>query len=180
MLSQRRGLPGSIVEVGCYRGATALAVNRELRAWEDERPYVCIDTFDGFVDEQFSADQARGTRERFRHAFDITSQEQVERIFRRHGFDRIEVIRADIVELPGSALPAEVCVALMDVDLLEPTLAGLRKLYPRLVPGGTILVDDCGPGGGKGPWQARHAYARFCEEAGLPETYEAGFGLLEG
>jgi hypothetical protein len=97
---------------------------------------------------------------------------------RRHGFDSVELIRGDNVRLPESALPDEICVALLDVDLTEPILAGLRKLHPRLVSGGVILVDDCDPAVGLIEWPARKAYAWFCAEAGVPEVYDTGLGIV--
>lgn len=176
-LAARRDTPGAIVEVGCYRGGTALEAYRALKIWGAERPYVCIDTFDGFIDEQFEADELLGTPRRLRHDFDVNSVEKVRRIFRHVGFDEIEVVEGDIAELPSHALPEQVATCLLDVDLAAPTLSGLRRIYPRLAPGGIILVDDCGdPSAG---WRAREGYAEFCRQEGLAEVYDAGFGIVE-
>jgi O-methyltransferase len=178
-LAQRREIPGAIVEVGCFRGNTAAEAFRSLKQWGAERRYVCVDTFSGFVQEQFTEDKALGTNPTFRTQFSFNSRRSVERMFRRLGYDEIEVIEGDIVELPDSRLPEQISVCLMDVDLAIPIHEGLRKVYPRIVPGGIILVDDCEEEG-KTDWAgALVGYRRFVEEAGLPERYDAGFGIIE-
>lgn len=49
-------------------------------------------------------------------------------------------------------------------------------LWPRVVSGGTVLVDDCEE---DTEWRgARHGYRRLCASHGLEERYEAGFGVL--
>jgi O-methyltransferase len=176
-LAQRRESRGAVVEIGCYRGGTALEANRLLKMWGAERRYVCLDTFGGFVDEQFAEDEREGTPVSYRHSFDVNSRRTLERVARHLGFDRIEVLEADITRLPEDVLPSEVSVGLVDVDLSEPTLAGLQKLYPRLVPGGILFVDDCHPGGSG--WRAADGYRRFCAEHGLEPVYDAGFGVVQ-
>jgi predicted O-methyltransferase YrrM len=175
-LAQRREGRGAIVEIGCYRGGTALEANRLLKIWGAERRYVCLDTFEGFVDQQFSADEKEGTPSAYRHSFDVNSRRALERVARHLGYDRIEVVEGDITRLPEGVLPGEISVALIDVDLSEPTFVGLQKLYPRLVPGGVLFVDDCHPGGSG--WQAAAGYSRFCAENGLEPLYDAGFGVV--
>jgi predicted O-methyltransferase YrrM len=100
-------------------------------------------------------------------------------MFRRLGYNKVEVVEGDIVELAESALPSEISVCLMDVDLAIPIQAGLKKIYPRLVPGGIVLVDDCEDEGDTEWAGARVGYRRFVEEAGLPERYDSGFGVIE-
>jgi O-methyltransferase len=176
-LAHRRETAGAVVEIGCYRGGTALEAYRLLKIWGTERPYLCLDTFEGFVDEQFADDERQGTPSSFRHSFDVNSRRTLERVVRHLGYGEIEVMAADITQLPESSLPSEVSVGLVDVDLSEPTLAGLRKLYPRLVPGGVIFIDDCHPGGSG--WRAADGYTRFCAEQGIEPSFDAGFGIVE-
>ncbi|WP_208873060.1 TylF/MycF/NovP-related O-methyltransferase [Fretibacterium fastidiosum] len=53
------------------------------------------------------------------------------------------------------------CFASLDVDLYQPTLAGLRFFYPRLSPGGYLMIHDFNnreyPG-------VRQAVREFCTE----------------
>ena len=175
-LAERRHLPGAILEVGCYRGATAAEASRMLKLWDTQRRYVCIDTFSGFVPEQFAQDELLGLEPSQAHVWDFNSRRAVERTFRHLGH-QIDVIEADIVTSDDGSLPDQVSVCLLDVDLESPINAGLEKVYPRMVPGGIVLVDDCEE---EGAWRgARRGYRRFVEGAGLPETYDSGFGVIE-
>ena len=85
-------------------------------------------------------------------------------------------MQGDIATVPDEFPPTAVAVSLVDVDLEVPVYEGLRRIYPRLAPGGTILVDDCPPGHS---WPgARVGYARFVKEHDLPERYFLGMGVV--
>lgn len=64
---------------------------------------------------------------------------------------------------------------LVDVDLSLPVYAALRKTWPRMSPGGIILVDGCDT---QNPFRARDGFRQFCGEQGLPERCEYGMGVL--
>jgi O-methyltransferase len=66
-------------------------------------------------------------------------------------------------------------LVLADVDLTEPTKAILERFFPRLSPGGMLIVDDCQA---SSHWKARLAYQSFCQERGLPEQFEHGMGVV--
>jgi O-methyltransferase len=95
---------------------------------------------------------------------------------RNYRLDEVTVLRADICELDPDELPQRISVCLMDVDLAVPIQAGLSKIWPRMPPGGIILVDDCDA---NSDWRgARVGYQRFCADQGISDSYQAGFGLL--
>ena len=173
----RRELDGAIVEVGCWLGGTAALAHRLLRNTGFEKRYVCIDTFSGFVDEQFAQDVGHGTARQRRLDFSGNSLAIVTRLLRHYGCEQIELVQGDIATVPDERLPAEIAVALVDVDLDVPVYEGLRRVYPRLVPGGVAIVDDC-PEGHSWPG-ARIAYKRFVDEQRLPEQYFLGMGIVE-
>jgi hypothetical protein len=174
-LIERRQVPGAVVEVGCNLGGTAAVAYRMLQRIGISKAYHCIDTFGGFVDEQFAADEGLGTPRANRHFFSGNSRALVAKILRRHGCEGVNLIQGDIVRLPDSALPEPCSVVLLDVDLTEPTAVALRRFWPRLSYGGVILVDDCGE---KTDWKARIAYSEFCKEVGLEERYHYGMGII--
>ena len=70
-------------------------------------------------------------------------------------------------------------VVLLDVDLYLPTLRTLEAIYPLLVPGGVILVDDCQPD--QVFDGALQAYSEFTEARNLPfEVVGGKAGLITG
>jgi SAM-dependent methyltransferase len=170
-------LAGDVVEVGCSLGGTAAFSSRMLRNLGIARRYVCVDTFAGFVPAQFDDDLGRGNREPNRWLFADNSQALVRAILDQHGAQEVELLQGDIATLAEGALPRRIAAALLDVDLAVPIYEGLKKLHPRLVPGGVIVVDDCPE---RYDWQARQGYERFCLEAGIAPRYELGMGFVRG
>jgi O-methyltransferase len=177
VLSERSDVDGAILEVGCFRGATTVLACQHLRRRGRPHPYTVVDTFTGFVDEQFDEDVLIGTPASFRAGFAENPKLLVERTMRHIGLDEVRVVQADICELHPDELPARISVCLMDVDLAVPIHAGLDKVLPRMLPGGVVLVDDCEDDTG---WRgARVGYRRFCRAHGISERYQAGFGLVQ-
>jgi O-methyltransferase len=174
-----REVGGSVVEVGCFQCGTSAWAMRMLRAMGVDREYVCVDTFGGFVDSQFAHDVQRGTAASLKHGFTFNSPRLVRRFLARWGVPEIKLLEADVVALPATALPPRIAVALVDVDLEEPTFAALEKIYPRLAAGGTIVVDDCSVDPTNPYRGARVGFQRFVQANSLPERYLFGMGVID-
>jgi O-methyltransferase len=175
-LIDRRDVTGGVVEVGCHLGGTAVVAVRAMKGVGISKKYTCIDTFDSFVPSQFAQDVALGTPQDSRRYFMGNSRQLVSKIVAYHNCGDIELIEGDIGKLSDRMLPERVSVALVDVDLAEPTHIALSRLYPRLEPGGVILVDDCFD---SAMWKARLGYSKFCNQNGITEKYQYGMGILE-
>jgi len=179
-LHETRHLTGAVVEVGAaYLGTTALAyrfVCDTQLAGLPARRYLAIDTFEGFVEEQFAADRRNGVACSLRHAFSSNSLRIARRLRSQYGIEPVELLRGDIAALQADDLPEQISVALIDVDLEIPVAAALEKIWPRLQSGGFVLVDDC-DSDGRYPG-AHRAFARFAAERGLPAARDYGLGVL--
>jgi O-methyltransferase len=176
-LFQTAALDGAVVEIGLDQGGTMAWSIDFLARLDRAKPYYGIDTFSGFVPAQFDADLREGNTERNRRAFASNSIGLVRRVLARHRGASGILVEGDICTLPESALPARIACALVDVDLAQPVEAALDRIWPRLLPGGRILVDDCFPYSA-GNWQAIRGYRAFCRRVGVAETYLAAMGFL--
>ena len=177
-LWQRRELDGAVVEIGCWIGGTAALGFELLRRTGNEKRYVCVDTFDGFVPSQFERDIEHGTPPSSRRTFSDSSRRMVTTLLLHWGCPEIELVQADVAQLDPEALPEKISVALVDVDLDIPVYEGLARVVPRLTPGGIALVDDCPP---SFSWAgARIGYERFVRERRLPEEYFMDMGIVRG
>jgi O-methyltransferase len=174
-LIETKDVPGAIVEIGCNLGGTAVIARQMLDRLKVDKPYICIDTFDGFVDEQFATDVELGTPSKDLTMFSGNSRDLVAKILKRHRCGSVELVQGDIITLPDQLLPRSCSVVLLDADLTEHTHAALKRFWQRMAPGGVILVDDCQEGAS---WKARVGYSRFCQEEGLEEQYRYGMGIL--
>jgi hypothetical protein len=138
--------------------------------------YLAIDTFAGFVDDQFAHDQELGTPASDVALYDQNSIEMVRRLLDYWGAPEVELLQADIASLADDELPEKIAVGLVDVDLELPVYEALRRVWPRLQVDGIVLVDDCPA---ETTWVgARLGYRRFVEEIGVQERYVLGVGLL--
>jgi O-methyltransferase len=174
-LIETRDVPGAVVEIGCNLGGSAIIARKMLRRLGMDKRYICIDTFDGFIETQFAADTARGTPAEDRTMFSGNSRILVGKIMDQHGCDDVTLIEGDVTRLAEDDLPDPCSMVLVDVDLTEPTLVSLQRFWPRLAKGGVILVDDCAE---HSSWKARTAYERFCDSKGIPPIYRFGMGML--
>lgn len=137
LLSERihaEKIPGAVAELGVYQGGFA----SEINALFPEREQYYFDTFTGFDDRDLENEPA-GTGSR--HCdFTDTSVDFVKKRLR---------FPAKAHLIPGyfpdstSDIP-ELAYALVsiDPDLYAPTLAGLAYFWPRISPGGVILIHD--------------------------------------
>lgn len=99
------------------------------------------------------------------------------------GVERCRVISGNVLETaPDFAAKSQgtrFCLIFLDVNLFKPTLAGLRALYPLLVPGGIVALN----GFGSPPWQgetaAFEAYFREIKEP-LPSVHKLPYSIRPG
>ena len=131
----RRGIAGSIAELGVYQGEQAALLNLLF----SDRELHLFDTFEGFSEKDLGAEQQSGFSRAVTSDFTNTTSELV--LSKLQNRD-LAVIHAGF--FPGTAEGVEDTFAFvsLDVDLHDPTLSGLRYFYPRLSPGGYIFVHD--------------------------------------
>ena len=129
-------VPGSIAELGVYRGDFAALMHANL---PDRRIHL-FDTFNGFDDRDREVDDERSWVTRF-HDFSDTSMDAVRQMFPEHA----EVIfhRGWFPETTHDVADDErFALVSLDADLYQPMLAGLRWFWERMTPGGYILIHD--------------------------------------
>lgn len=135
------GVPGDVVELGCYEGTTAILLQTTLDQLRSTRRLHVYDSFAGLPP---AAAQDGPTR--FREGDCRTTRERLVANFREFGV-ALPVIHAGWFRdtLPVG-LPDRVAFAHLDGDFYTSTREGLEHLYPRLSPGAIVVVDDyCDP-----------------------------------
>jgi len=156
---QTINLPGDIVELGVYRGATLMswANFMEVRNMGDRhKKVVGFDNFKGFGELDAKDGAASGDVGKQTGGFDsAVFEEQLKdaiNIFDADRFipykPRIHLVKGDIEKTipeyveknPGM----RISLLHFDADLYRPTLIGLKHLWPLVVPGGVVLFDEYG------------------------------------
>jgi predicted O-methyltransferase YrrM len=177
-LTRTHGLPGPIVEIGCAGGNTTVFLNKHLDDLADRRSYLCVDTFEGFTDDDIAVETARGKdAERYRYIFRAYRQSWFDRTIANNGISRVRSIKADVNEHDFGDL-RDISFCLIDVDLKRPVERSLEELVPRMAPGGIVVVDDCASDNKFDG--ALAAYAEFTDRHDLPMRIENGtLGVIE-
>jgi hypothetical protein len=136
------GVPGDFAELGVYKGNSAKILADLARA--SGRRLVLFDTFAGFDHR----DQTGIDAKTIRGKFSDTSLEHVK------SFVGTEGVSYEVGHFPESVTDEvaarRYAVVHIDCDLYSPTRAALKFFYPRLAPGGLLLIHDYSGGGWDG------------------------------
>ncbi|MDQ3766514.1 MAG: TylF/MycF family methyltransferase [Actinomycetota bacterium] len=152
-----RNIAGAVAEVGVYQANFAALLNHHF----PDRTLYLFDTFEGFDPRDIHIDRVQGWTSNPQD-FDGTS---IATVMGKLPYPHMVKIRAGW--FPESAKGSEdetFCLVSIDVDLYQPILAALRWFYPRLSPGGYLLVHDYNNDEYMG---VKHALRQFGEETGV-------------
>lgn len=134
-LKALKDIPGDLAELGVWRGSSAKVLS-ELKG---TRHLYLFDTFEGFNGKDLLGKDANQEA-----LFSDTSLERVKSFIGTEGVDYVQGwFPASITDKARAAKYAFVHI---DCDLGEPTKAALEFFYPRMSPGGIILIHDYGTG----------------------------------
>lgn len=103
-IEKTRGVPGSIVEVGCEKGRTTLFLNKYMTAQRIEKDYFAIDTFSGFItgdikyESSISKKNQNSYLEMFKmhRAFQLNRKKWFDETMRINDIKRVRSIQADV------------------------------------------------------------------------------------
>ncbi|MCX6281610.1 MAG: class I SAM-dependent methyltransferase [Bacteroidetes bacterium] len=132
---RKEQVAGAMAELGVYQGESA----RILHYLDPARKLYLFDTFEGFKNQDLAIEKGVAATYTSNNFAD-TSINKVLRFIGGNG--NISVQQG---YFPASALKLvheKFALVNIDVDLYNPTKAGLEFFYPRLCPGGIILVHD--------------------------------------
>jgi O-methyltransferase len=149
-------IAGDIVECGVWRGGSMMAAARTLReAGDAGRELHLFDTYEGMPepteeDVDFAGvsllDQWRGEhRNRFNRDARAGLAEVRENM-RSVGYPmaKIHLIKGMVEDTIPRAAPDRIALLRLDTDYYESTRHEMTHLFPRLVPGGVLIIDDYG------------------------------------
>lgn len=133
---REQGVPGCIAELGVYKGDTAWKLN----ALFPERKLYLFDTFGGFDPRDLQKEEEYGCSRARQGEFSDTSEQAV---LDRLPFPGQAIVRRGYFPQTAAGLEDETfALVSLDADLYAPLLAGLEYFFPRLEPGGMILLHD--------------------------------------
>jgi O-methyltransferase len=151
------GIPGAIVECGVWRGGATITAIRALQSvGETRRQIYLYDTFEGMnapsvFDVKHSGEPASLKFQELRIDPDRSNWcraelDGVRQVVLATGYprERIHFIKGKVEDTLPAHAPEEIAVLRLDTDWYESTRWELVHLFPRLVSGGVLLLDDYG------------------------------------
>jgi O-methyltransferase len=169
-------IEGDFVECGVWRGgSTMAAIDTLLKAGDNSREIFLYDTFEGMSaptehDKVFTGTDAlelMNTTER-EDPTSVWCYSTIEEVQKNVGSlnypkQKVHLVKGKVEDSIPETLPGKIALLRLDTDFYESTKHEMEHLYPLLVPGGVIIIDDYGH------WEgARKAVDEYIESEKLP------------
>jgi len=140
----RLGIEGDIVECGVYRGGSAAVLGSAMIGLGDERPRK-LWLFDSFAGMPPAGEQDGA----FSHTLEGTyvgSEQETRRLLALAGVPpgRFQIVTGFYAETFPTIEAPPTALLHVDCDFYEPVKLTLEKFYPRLSPGGFVVLNDYG------------------------------------
>ena len=151
---------GDIVECGVWKGGSMAAVARTLHGLDaTNRRLWMYDTFDGMSEPTENDVDLHGhAADRMLAEADLADAESPESIWCRCSLDNVrdtlcetgypisqmQFVKGKVEDTLPNESPDQIAILRLDTDWYESTRCELEILYPKLVPGGVLIIDDYG------------------------------------
>jgi O-methyltransferase len=149
--------PGALVECGVWRGGSMMATALTLlRLGDTQRDLYLFDTYSGMtaptaedVDsayDGFSLSRKWQRRHREDRNWLGVPEDRVREAMASTGYppERVHLVEGPVEETLPAAAPREISLLRLDTDWYASTRHEMEQLYPRLVAGGVLVLDDYG------------------------------------
>lgn len=166
----------AVVEIGVAQGDTSVFLLEHLRTTGDGRALLLFDTFSGFTADSIDVEVSkrskdRGEYDKFRYGDESLFRSRL----RKAGYENFRTYQGDAAKFDWASI-GPIGAVLLDIDLYAPTKDILEAIWPHLVSGGGIVVDDCIA---DTPWDGSlQAYQEFISAHELPFTRVGHKGAL--
>jgi len=166
-------LGGDFVECGVWKGGSSMLVAKTfLDNKVTNRKMFLYDTYEGMslpTDKDVSINGIEAIRDwgkvkKEDKLFCYSSLEEVELNLNSIGFPSslINFVKGKVEDTIPSTIPDQISILRLDTDWFESTYHEMQHLYPRLVKGGVLIIDDYGH------WQgAKEAIDKYFKENGI-------------
>ncbi|NOX85361.1 MAG: hypothetical protein GXO86_05265, partial [Chlorobi bacterium] len=134
---KKENIPGAFAELGVYKGDSAYL----LHLMDMRREFHLFDTFEGFTRNDLAHETGKAATYTPKNFADTS----IEKVRARLNSDKFFFHKGYFPDTTAGLENTRFALVNMDADLYNPTKAGLEFFYPRLSPGGIIIVHDYNP-----------------------------------
>jgi hypothetical protein len=149
-------IPGDCVECGVWRGGSSMLAALALQTFGDtHRDLYLYDTYEGMSkpsekDRDFQDAPAAPRWEQDQQAeynrWCLAPLEEVTKSMRQTDYpeDKVKFVKGKVEDTLPKIAPDKIAILRLDTDWYESTYHELTHLFPRLVVGGILIIDDYG------------------------------------
>jgi hypothetical protein len=167
----KNNLEGDFTECGVWRGGSSMIMAELLAQNQSNKKLYMYDTYDGMSEPTKDDVDILGKtaeellKQREKNASDfIWAYATIEDV--KNNLAKTKLNPEQLIYVKGKVedtipenAPEKICILRLDTDWYESTYHELKHLYPRLVSGGVLIIDDYGH------WQgAKKAVDKYIEE----------------
>ena len=146
---EKKGIPGDIVECGVWKGGACMLSAETLKTYHSEKRKIWLyDTFEGMTEptgEDLIASSGQAVSERSPQGWWAVSEDEVKKNMLKTHYTSWDTVKGDVLDtLDSFALPENIALLRLDTDWYESTKKEMEVLFPLLIKGGILLLDDYG------------------------------------
>lgn len=154
---KNNNLPGDIVETGVFKGANLILINNFLKKFHIDKKIFAYDTYSGqseptdldfdikgtSMKKKFSDYKKKNLAPVYCSLDDVKNN--IEK-YSQNDLDQLIFIKGKVEDtlVEEKNLPSKISLLRLDTDFYESVKISLEILYPRLVSGGVLIIDDYG------------------------------------
>ena len=164
-------IQGSFVECGVWRGGSAMAMIMTMQLLNEKREVYLFDTYDGMTSPtekdidiegkpatKLLAETSKSTAN-YLWAYAPLQEVKNNLELTKYPYELLKFIVGKVEDTIPDQSPEQIALLRLDTDWYESTYHELVYLFPRLVTGGVLIIDDYGH------WQgARKAVDQYIKE----------------
>lgn len=143
----KNNIPGDLMEAGVWRGGSGILMMAMLKERNiKDRQVWMADSFEGLPrpnPKKYPAD--KGDKHHLHRELAV-SIENVEQNFKKYNLltEQVKFLKGWFKDTLPAAPIKQLALLRLDGDMYESTLDVLKNLYPKVSPGGYIIIDDYG------------------------------------
>lgn len=163
------GVPGAVVEFGCYVGTTSVHLAERLR--DSGQELWLYDSFEGLPPK--TSEDSSPAGEQFKTGELLATKKQLIRNLTQAHVPLPHITKGWFSDLTDTDVPQQVAFAFLDGDYYHSVKDPLKLIWSRLSPGAIVVVDDYAnealPGAARAvnEWLAGHPAKRLRVEHSL-------------
>lgn len=137
-------IPGDLVECGVWKGGNCMVIAELLKRQNSEKMIWLYDTFEGMpkpdnVDVKFTGERAE---DKWHPGWCRSPFQEVEKNMKSTDYPYYKMIKGKVEDTIPKEAPEQIALLRLDTDFYSSTKHELIHLYPRLVEGGFLIIDD--------------------------------------